>query len=242
MSKEYLTGIIDADTLILKQLSIKEINRYCTASKYVSKACHSAEFWIEKLKYDELPFNIITVIPTTYQQWIKMYKILSDVKFIATVTLLVTGIEYTRVDDKMKGIIYIDMVDTNLLQYVLPDTIYNDLNEYISKYNIWRLTLTYINDNTYDMVITGANNVTNKVNKNLLTIQLDYDDIFSMIMKCHYSNYTDGSIASVRDEYNRPLFVTSSIINRYIPTMQNPIYLYKRLSIWDTMNYIRNNQ
>lgn len=229
LKNKELTGIKELDIIVLKQLDIKTLNHYCTSSKQIASVCNHKEFWIQKLKYDTLPVHLIRGFPKTYNGWMNMYRILQKINHEAPTTLLINGIEKTRNYNTMNGIINIDIIDASLLDYVLHNQIKVPTDGYV------RIILTYINKDLYNVTIRS---LINNVVTTILNTTLSYEEVLDIIMRCYYSTLTNNPI-SVRDEYDVTFLLSILTINRfYLDRIQDPTYLYQRIAILDTMNYL----
>lgn len=230
LKNKELTGIKEMDIIILKQLDVKTLNHYCTSSKQIATVCNTKEFWIQKYLYDTLPVHLIKIFPKTYNGWMNMYRILQKIKDEAPTTLLINGIEKTRNYNAMNGIIYIDIIDASLLDYVL-----HSLQIKMPTDGYVRIILTYINKDLYNVTIKS---LINNVVTTVLNTTLSYDAVLDIIMRCYYSTLT-GNAISVRDENNVTFLLSILNINQfYLNRIQDPIYLYQRIAILDTMNYL----
>lgn len=234
LKKVHITGVSDVDHNILKNLDIKSLNRICTSSKYANKLCDK-NFWIDKIKYDDLPLFLLNIYPQTYNTWLNTYNSLLIVKNRAINKLLVNNIEATRSYLPTQGIIKLDILEPEIFNTILPD------------YNI-DLTIRIIriviqsNNNNYIVTIQP---VVNKNFTTINTISMSYEQVLDIMMKAEYNNIflRTRAVVGITDEDNIVFIITPNIINNMI--VRNPdnfsIHrdkIYRRLSIWDSINFL----
>ena len=77
-----LTGNEDVDYQILDALEPLDLINICQVSTYSEKLCDNKQFWIKKFNVDQLPITTKSgsPIPTTLQQWLNLYLLMSQTK------------------------------------------------------------------------------------------------------------------------------------------------------------------
>ena len=98
-----LTGILDIDEIILKQLDIMSLNRWVISNRQSKSMYDDKNFWIKKIEYDKLPLHLIKVQLKNYNEWLHMYHILTIVNYQAPTKLSVNIIEATSPLGVTKG-------------------------------------------------------------------------------------------------------------------------------------------
>lgn len=123
-----LTGIVDADTLILQELDGKDLSKVCISNKYVNEICNNDEFWENKLKKEDIPFF---KNGRSLNEWVKFYTVASKAKLDAKISLIM----FDMLHDKDEYYKFIEIRDLNsfhedlddlfmlnsILQYILPE-------------------------------------------------------------------------------------------------------------------------
>lgn len=234
-----LTGNKDIHYNILLHMDIKEINRYCKVNTAGQKMCNNKNFWINKIKYDDLPIHLISDINmnTTKFDFIALYKLLEDVKFISETTLVVNSIEATRKELKTSGIINIDLIKQSYIKEVLPVDIFNQITVTST---FCRISLKYTNIDSYDINIYMSE-LGQDIFKNVYNGKINYDDTIYIIQKSYFNTFIGNTIAIMDDQ--RVSFFMNNLrkIDLTIARNQNVNInaLYRRLSIWDTIKFLK---
>ena len=219
---DQLTGIPEMDFEILIKLDIKSLNRYCRATNYESSICNDHYFWMEKFKYDALPSYLIKNIPNHYDDWLTLYRILKITSDSAKETLFVNNVEATRTDNNTTGIINIYRIDSMILK---------NITNQIPLTNILNVKLIYINDHLYHL----------KINDQTKYIKINHNDVLNLMTNVYYTMYDKNeNYSNIVDEQNISFIININSIQMLagFRTDINLIYLYRRLSILDTLKYI----
>ena len=77
MQYSQVSDINDLHHLILLEMDIDTLSKYCHTNTTVQKYCNRASFWKEKFNYDRLP---LIGEPENLQIWINMYKLTLQAK------------------------------------------------------------------------------------------------------------------------------------------------------------------
>jgi hypothetical protein len=109
--KIILTGDLDIDYQILKQLDLPELATVCRTNKYTHNLCHNKNFWLDKFKTDELPLFNHHYDNHTVKKWLNLYKRTKLGKENAINSLKVYDIQYKNIVKKPP--IYIYTQDNN---------------------------------------------------------------------------------------------------------------------------------
>lgn len=104
-----LTKIDDANYEILKTLDIKSLSKYCSTNQYAQQICNNDDFWQSKFISDQLPLNAILIPPSSLNEWIKEYVLVSEAYKNAFNIIAMNEVEQIRKEDKTDGILYADM-------------------------------------------------------------------------------------------------------------------------------------
>lgn len=218
--KNPLTNILEIDAEILKNLDIKSLNRYCRSTNYKASVCNDYNFWMDKIKYDKLPYYLIKKVPQTYDDWLNLYRILKITSDSATQTLLVNSIEATRSDNNTNGIINVYRIKPIILKNIFSQLDADLLN----------IRITYINDNLYYLMVIGQ------------VIHINYNDVLDIITNVYYIMYSNNeNNSNIVDERFLSFIINIMSIQMFIRDIPgfNPIHLYRRLSILDTIKYLK---
>ena len=217
-----LTGIPEMDFEILTKLDIKSLNRYCRATNYESSICNDNYFWMEKFKYDALPYHLIKNVPDYYEDWVTLYRILKITLDSAKQTLFINNVEATRSDNNTNGIINIYRIDSIILK---------NITNQIPLTGIVNVKLTYISDHLYHL----------KINDQVKSIKITHNDVLNLMLNVYYTMYDKNEhYSNIVDEQNISFVISINSIQMFVRDRPdfNPIQLYRRLSILDTLKYI----
>ncbi|HSW76809.1 MAG TPA: RING finger domain-containing protein [Candidatus Saccharimonadales bacterium] len=151
-NKIVLTNNPDIDYQILLNLDIDNLNNFCFTNKYISQFCNDENFWVNKIKNDQLPniflfqnpqseferHNLPTDInfkkPTSSTDWIKYYKNLNLAYQYANYTFKIVDFESTK--NKQNFIFYVTFAnnDLNLFLYIVKQMNFKFKQEFIKNY------------------------------------------------------------------------------------------------------------
>jgi len=133
---------------ILKNTTIKSLPQFSMINKKFNELCHDKYFWIEKFKHDNLP---LFSEHNDYNEWIKEYNKMYDIRTTAKKVLIINDIERKRTDKwESEGCIEIfNNENINITNFFDDDKseindIIGNLIEFIQDYYIYRVDNHYI--------------------------------------------------------------------------------------------------
>jgi len=133
---------------ILKNTTIKSLRHFSMTNKKINEICHNKYFWVEKFKHDNLP---LFSEPNDYNEWIKEYNKIYNIRKTANKVLMINDIERKRTDRwESEGCIEIfNNENINITNFFNDDKseindIIGNLIEYSKDYYIYSVDNHYI--------------------------------------------------------------------------------------------------
>lgn len=139
---------------ILKNTTIKSLQQFSMIDKKINEICHDRYFWIEKFKHDNLP---LFSEPNDYNEWIKEYNKMYDIRKTAKKVLIIHDVERKRTS-RWKSEDFIEIFNNDKVNIkdffdekkIEIDEFTNDLKvnskDYVEDFFIWTENDNYILD------------------------------------------------------------------------------------------------